>query len=307
MVATFTNEGLSQRAHAVQLLGLGAEVAARGSLGPELVGSTAALVTTMVELARADGAERVGIVATEAVRNAADSSELSHAVFERCGERVRILAGEQEARLSYLGATAFKVPPGQAASVVDIGGGSTEVVNGLGTRPGAATSLKLGSDRILNLIRASDPPTPRQLADAEARISMVLETLAQAEMSGSLIATGGTAANLPVLLGLRPAPDEGKLELQTESGEAWTNLQRAQVEAAAVTLAGEPSASVAERTGLSPRRARLMCGGVAILLGLLERSGVPEVTVTERGLRDGVVLAIGVTAEPSAAGGVTVT
>jgi exopolyphosphatase/guanosine-5'-triphosphate,3'-diphosphate pyrophosphatase len=256
-----------------------------------LLHQTVELVSNLVEQAQEDGAERVGVVGTEAVRSATDGPVLRDQIRERTRQQLRILTGEAEARLSYLGATSFYVPAGEPATVVDVGGGSTEVVHGIGSRPQDGVSLKLGSDRILQIARADDPPSERQRVDAETRISMVLEKAPEPAQRGVLIATGGTASNLPVLLGLwRPFADS----LDTLHGEgphdAWTTLDREAVERGVRLATVHSSAEVAIQTGLSPARARLMAGGVLVLRGLLEHYHADELVVTERGLRDGVLL-----------------
>jgi exopolyphosphatase/guanosine-5'-triphosphate,3'-diphosphate pyrophosphatase len=266
-------------------------VASTGELGPELLQRTAELVGQLIDQARSDGAERVGLVGTEALRNAADGAALRDRIRQQCKQQLRILTGEAEARLSYLGGTAFRVPAGQPATVIDVGGGSTEVVHGLGSRPVNGISLKLGSDRILLAIKASDPPTARQRVDAEMRISMLLEAAPEAAQQGELIASGGTASNLPVLLGVwRPFPDSKDTLRDEDSRESWITLNRENIEQAVHLTAAHSSAEVAMRTGVSPARARLMAGGVLVLLGLLERYRAQELVVTERGLRDGVLL-----------------
>lgn len=295
-MATLGPEGTSQRRHAVHLLGLGRQVGANGQLGGDLLERTALLIAHLVNQAREDGAGRIGLVGTEAIRNASDGAQLCQRIRERTRLQLRILSGEAEARLSYLGGTAFRVPKGQPATVVDVGGGSTEVVHGLGSRPVNGNSLKLGSDRILMAVEADDPPTPRQRVDAEMRISMQLEAAPAAAESGVIIATGGTAANLPVLLGLwRPFPDSKDVLREEDSREPWLSLSRDDVDRALHLTAAHSSAEVAMRTGLSPSRARLMAGGVLILRGLLERYGAEELVVTERGIRDGILLRLAAT------------
>jgi exopolyphosphatase/guanosine-5'-triphosphate,3'-diphosphate pyrophosphatase len=275
------------------MVNLGREVAARGHLGEELVSRTAELVAAMVEFAREEQVEAIGIVATEAIRIAPDSASLVGAVHRLSGENLRILPGEAEARLSYLGATAFRVQSDLPATVTDIGGGSTEVVQGRVTKPHNGTSLKLGSDQLLRLVAAGDPMTEREQTEAAARVSMMLEGVQREDDPGRLIATGGTASSLPVLLGRgRPATESSALGLRSEVGDPWTELTRADLERAVAMTSASSSAELAARTGLSPKRARLMAGGVLILRGLLDRYRADEFTVTERGLRDGVLLAL---------------
>ncbi|HEY6537593.1 MAG TPA: hypothetical protein VI138_00960 [Candidatus Dormibacteraeota bacterium] len=293
-MATLGPEGTSERHHAVHLLGLGRQVAASRRLGPKLLEETAELVGQLVRKAREDGAERIGLVGTEALRNASDGASLCDRIKAGTRLQLRILTGEMEARLSYLGATSFRVAPDQPATVLDVGGGSTEVVHGVGSRPTGGNSLRLGSDGLLMAVRADDPPTARQRVDADLRISMLLEAAPAAPRPGAVIACGGTAANLPMLLGIwRPFADSKDALRQEDEREPWLSLSRDDVERA-VRLTGEhSSAEVAMRTGLSPARARLMAGGVLILRGLVERYSARELVVTERGLRDGVVIRLG--------------
>jgi len=122
-------------------------VTASHDLGPALLHQTVELVSSLVEQARQDGAERMGVVGTEAIRNAGDGPGLRDQIRERTREQLRILTGEAEARLSYLGGTSFYVATGASATVVDVGGGSTEVVHGTGSRPRMElASSGLGSD-----------------------------------------------------------------------------------------------------------------------------------------------------------------
>ncbi|MGC1183849.1 MAG: hypothetical protein WBA31_01695 [Candidatus Dormiibacterota bacterium] len=284
----------------MHLLGLGRQVAVGGELGDDLLEKTSLLVAHLVEQAREDGAERIGLVGTEALRNASDTPQLVLQVRERTRLQLRILSGELEARLSYLGGTTFRVSPDQPATVIDIGGGSTEVVHGMGSRPVNGSSLKLGSDQILRAVAAEDPPTARQRVDSEMRISMQLEAAPEAAQRGLIIATGGTAANLPVLLGLwRPFPDSKDVLREEDSREPWLSLSRDDVDRALHLTATHSSAEVAMRTGLSPSRARLMAGGCLILRGFLERYGGDDLVVTERGIRDGVLLRLAATARPA--------
>ncbi len=293
LVATLEPVGLTNRLHAVEMVSLGHEVARRGQLGPVLIATVTETVRAMLEMARDSGAQAIGMVATEAVRNSSDSPQLASSILDATGQVLRVLTGEAEARLSYLGATAFKVQAGEPATVADVGGGSTEVVRGTGTRPQQGVSLKLGSDQLLTTVHASDPPTDQQQAHAAARVSMMLEGTPRPEASTQLLATGGTASNVPVLLGLRsPSPDGGADSLHPELGEPWQFLTRAQLDQARELALSRSSQQLATETGLSPRRARLMAGGLIILTGLLDRYQETGITVTERGLRDGVVLAV---------------
>lgn len=125
---------------------------------------------------------------------------------------------------------------------------------------------------------------------------MVLEEAPAPSVPGVLIATGGTASNLPVLLGMwRPLVDSADTLQGEADHDAWTTLDREAVERAVGLAMVHSSSELAMRTGLSPARSRLMAGGVLVLRGLLEHYHAEELVVTERGLRDGVLLRLAAT------------
>ncbi len=292
-MATATPAGLRSRRHRVVLARLGRRVAAHGRLGPEGVAATAATVAARVELARRAGALRIELAATEAVRRAADREELVSAVRRRCGLSLRILSGDAEARLSFLGATAGGVDGldrDTEVVVIDLGGASTEICLGRGTDLRTAVSLAIGSDALIERHRFHDPPTPADRAAAAATIREALAaTPAGAPRIG--LATGGTAANLPALLGRRRPPGrEDGAELGPPGDDLPVAVSARDLARARTVTERGPSSELAAATGLHPDRARLLAGGTQLLEELARHYGLGSLTVTERGLRDGLLL-----------------
>ncbi|HUY97680.1 MAG TPA: hypothetical protein VMW47_08715 [Verrucomicrobiae bacterium] len=290
LVATTAPGGLVARRHAVVLARLGRRVAALGQLGPEAVGTTAATVAELVALARGAGAQRIVLAATEAIRRASDREQLVRAVQQRCGLALRILSGEEEAQLSFLGATASGVSDDTEVVVFDLGGASTEVALGRGPTLRCAVSLRIGSDALVQRHAFGDPPSSADRAAAAVTIGAALADAPPGSPRLG-IATGGTAANLPWLLqGTRPARAEGPLSLGTPGTDAPVELSLQDLVRAQAVTDAHPSAEVARARRLHPERARLLAGGTQLLVALARAYQLGGLTVTERGLRDGLLL-----------------
>lgn len=252
---------------------LGAATGADGRIGAAKLAEVAAEVAAQVRTARSLGAERTVVVATAAVRRAANGAELCAAVEAACGLPVRLLSGEQEARLAFAGATrglALGEPGEEAVGVVDVGGGSCELV--VGTPRAGVTwwkSLTIGSGTLADAHLHGDPPLAAELEAARAAVATALAALDPPAVTLAL-AVGGSATSLYRLTG-------GVLDGAT-------------LERALAALVAEPSAAVAERWTLDPRRVRLLPAGILILgaAGALLRA---PLRVAAGGLREGVLLA----------------
>ena len=210
------------------------------------------------------------MVATAAIRDAANDSELLGAIRGLCGLEVDVLGPEEEARLAFLGATAtlgrvLTRPVG----VVDVGGGSSELVVGVqGQGPTWIASLRIGSGTLADVYLESDPPTREQLAALRDHVRAVFETV-HAPRPDLAVAVGGSATSLRRLLGAR--------------------LSVERLEQAVETLGASPVAEVARRFDLEPERVRLLPAGIAILAEAAARLGRP-LQIGYGGLREGVVL-----------------
>ena len=236
------------------------------------VRETAAAVAGYAELARELGCDQIVAVATAAVREARNQSELVTEVEAAAGVAVRVLSAGEEARLAFAGATSRLSCDGQQpVVVVDVGGGSTEVV--LGTAAGGATwstSLPVGSGSLADGLLRSDPPSAAELGALGERVSHELQGLAPISARRAF-AAGGSATSLARLVG--------------------RELGAAQLGQAGRVLAGETVDALAERFGLDPERVRLLRAGVPLLAGLCERIGLP-LEIGAGGIREGVILGL---------------
>jgi len=213
------------------------------------------------------------VVATDPFRRAPDASDLETRIKARLGLEIITLSHEEEARIALIGAQAG-APIRRATALVDVGGGSTEV---LLAGPGLATEavgLPLGASRLTGVHVRHDPPLPTELSAMLADASVAFARGPDA-LPATLIAVGGTARSL-----LRVGPPLANRTL------SWRRIR------SALSLAAEaPSADLAARFGIRPSRAAVLPAGAAILLAAISRYGLDHLSVARGGLREGLVLA----------------
>jgi exopolyphosphatase/guanosine-5'-triphosphate,3'-diphosphate pyrophosphatase len=245
-------------------------IGADGEILPEKIDEVAEVVATQVRLARELGAETIRAVATAAVREAANGEKAAKAIGAAAGVEVDVLGEEEEGRLSFIGATKTLGHPVEGkVGVVDVGGGSTEVI--LGTVPGGAQevrSWKVGSGVLADELIASDPPSAAEIRKVRDRIDDLFEGV-EIDHPAQAVAVGGSATSLRRLVG-------AVLEYET-------------LERGIRVLCGDPAAEVARRFELDPERVRILATGVLLLEKLSELLGQP-LQIGKGGLREGVVL-----------------
>ena len=210
------------------------------------------------------------VVATAAIRGAANAVEFTAALRDDGGVEVEVLDGPEEARLAFLGATRTLGEPLEGRiGVVDVGGGSTELA--IGTRDGGATwseSFRIGSGILTDAYRRSDPPSAAELHAMREHAHGVFEGLALPPVDDA-VAVGGSAASLRRLVG-------GVLDADSLQG-------------ALRALAGEPAEAVARRFAIDRERELLMPAGLIVLDAAAAALGRP-LRIGRGGLREGVLL-----------------
>ncbi len=233
----------------------------------------------VVARARARGAQRIALGATQACRLAADGDEFVAQLGRELGlDAARVLSGEAEAALSRAGVLSRLHGPAENAVLADVGGGSTEVT----ALDGAwAYSLPLGAVSLTEAHLASDPPGPAELAALAQGAARILEPLAHIRAS-RLVATAGTAATVGALL----------LGMTDYVAGRVNNLEvsRAQLADQLARLAALPLAQRKLVPGLEPERADIILAGMAILRSLLLVLHLEHMTVMDAGLLEGVLL-----------------
>jgi exopolyphosphatase/guanosine-5'-triphosphate,3'-diphosphate pyrophosphatase len=223
---------------------------------------------------------RVIAVGTSAVRDAPNRERVAAIVRARLGAPLTILAGEQEAALAFAGAR-LGAPGDGSVLVVDIGGGSTELVRGTDA-PGELTSLQLGAVRQTERHLMADPPSRKELEALRAEaLEQIAGALVAFEPFEALVGVAGTITTLAAIeLG---GYDRDRVHRHV--------LARATVEALLARLAAMPAARRREVPGLEPARAGVIVAGAAITAAVLEASGRDAIVVSERDLLDGATLA----------------
>ena len=228
-------------------------------------------------------AERVLAIATSAVRDASNGDAFIAELRERFGLDARLLTGEEEAHLTYLGATAHRLDD-QPTLVLDIGGGSTELVVGSGTEIGFHTSLQAGTIRQSERHLTSDPPDPRELENLATDIRRLVDKAIadQSERPRRAIAVAGTPTSLAAVdQGLEPY-DPGRVHGYS------LGLQR--IQRMLSRLASLPLAERLRVPGLHPGRAPTIVAGTVILVQVMRAFGLEEVEVSELDILHGSAL-----------------
>ena len=225
------------------------------------------------------GAERALLVATSAVRDAENGEAFLGEIEWSYGFTTRLLSGEQEAALTLRGVGAVD---GETI-VIDIGGGSTELIAG-----GVRVSTELGSVRLTERFLESDPPTAGELEELAQAIRSVLEEHDLSARRG--IGVAGTVTSLAAL-------DLGLVEYDADRVHGHLLGQDA-VRAQLEHLAALPLAERREVPGLEPERAPVIVAGAAILLEVMRHLELEEIEVSERDLLDGAALEAAALPEP---------
>jgi exopolyphosphatase/guanosine-5'-triphosphate,3'-diphosphate pyrophosphatase len=230
------------------------------------------------------GAERVSAIATSAVRDAVNGDAFIAELRERFGLDARLLTGDEEANLTYLGATSHR-PAGDSTLVFDIGGGSTELIVGSGKKVGFHTSLQAGTIRQSERHLTRDPPDPHELEDLAAdirnQIDRAIAAQAQVEPSRA-IAVAGTPTSLAAIDQALEPYDPGRVH--------GYRLGLKRVQRMLSRLSSLPLAERLRVPGLHPGRAPTIVAGTVILVQVMRAFKVKEVEVSELDILHGTAL-----------------
>jgi exopolyphosphatase/guanosine-5'-triphosphate,3'-diphosphate pyrophosphatase len=275
---------------------LGQGLARTGRLDPDAIERALAAVGRYREVARAHGATRVLVVATAAVRQAENREAFLARLATGGGDAARVASGAEEARLTLLGVLSGLPPAPGRTAVLDIGGGSTEVIVAESARPAAVVSVPVGVVALAERFLRADPIDPAEYracaAHAAERLAAEAWPLVRPLAARRLVGTAGTITTLAALDLALPAYDAARVQGHV--------LTRARIEVLRARLSALPVAERARLPALEPGRADLIVPGIALTLAVLDGLGLAELTVSDAGLREGILLdAVGWTpAEP---------
>ena len=265
---------------------LGEGLEASGRLSDPAVARVSEALADYREALDGLGAERVVAVATSAMRDAANGPEFRDEIERRFGIDARTISGDEEARLTFLGATAGR-DPGAATLVIDIGGGSTEfVVGDAGGDPEFHVSTRMGSVRHTERHLHSDPPTAAELAALAEDARAIVEADVPADVRAGVnagIAVAGTATSLAAV--------DQELDPYDPERVHGYRLGVASCERLLARLAGLTVAQRREVPGLHPDRAPTIVAGAGILLESMRACGLDGIEVSENDILHGAALA----------------
>jgi exopolyphosphatase/guanosine-5'-triphosphate,3'-diphosphate pyrophosphatase len=268
-----------ERRTTITRLGRGVDAGRR--LGPDAVRRTIAVLGEYGDVIRSSGATRVRAVATSAVRDATNRSDFLEPASAVLGVGVETLSGEEEGRMAFAGATAGLDPADGPFLVVDVGGGSTELILGT-SQPEVVASLDIGSVRLTERWLSSDPPTAEELSMAvsfaRTHVDEVVRNHPAVRDARTIVGVAGTITTIAAI------------ELGGYDREAIHGLRlgRAQVEEVFRTVATEPLADRRHNPGLEPERADVIVGGCCAVLAVLRHLDAPGLLVSETDLLDGI-------------------
>ncbi len=280
----------------MRIVRLGQDVDATGRLAPDALERTRLALADYAAIARRASAERIRMVATSATRDAANREDFFTMVRHTLGTDAEVITGDEEARLSFTGAVGGLDPGDGPFVVVDVGGGSTEVVlgdwDGSRAHVTAARSVNVGCVRITERHLRSDPPTPDEVSAAE---QFAVQTLQEAfadvpvEKARTWVGVAGTITTLSAVAQQLPAYDPEHTHLSRLSSEQLCCTTKALLASTRQQRTADPA--------IHPGRVDVIAGGALIVQVLAEelqaRAGIGELVVSEHDILDGIALGLG--------------
>lgn len=253
-----------------------------GRLSDPSIDEVVSILRDFQAIARGADADPVVAVATSAVRDAVNSATLVARLHSELGIQLRIVRGEDEARLAFLGAVhSLQVEDGL---LVDIGGGSMEVLCFTGRRAGASWTLPLGSVRLTEAFLGADPPSQAELRALRDHIAKSIEDagIGPLPAHGVLVGTGGTARNIAKI-------DRGRHRYPIARLHGY-ELTRDGVRGVADLVRTRTAAERRDLSGLNEDRADIIVAGALVLQALVEQTGAERLMISGHGLREGIAL-----------------
>jgi len=282
-----SQDGRTTLERLMRITRLGEGVAATGVLDPAAIDRTLAVLTEYREVIDRFGVERVRMTATSAARDAANLADFFGPAATVVGAEPELLSGEEEGRLSFLGATADLDPAEGPFLVFDIGGGSTEF--SFGTHEAQATvSTDMGCVRMTEAWLHHDPPSAVELSQCLSIVELHLDDVQR------IIPDAGEARTFVGLAGTVSAAASVEIGLATYDRDRIHHfrLTRDAAEDVFRTLATETLAERIDNPGLEPERADVIVGGMCVLVATMRRFAIAELLVSEADILDGLAMSI---------------
>jgi exopolyphosphatase/guanosine-5'-triphosphate,3'-diphosphate pyrophosphatase len=285
LIADLTSDGkvtVLRDEHVIARLGKGVDE--HRAITPDTMERTVGYLRSYRDLSDKLRAERIIACGTSALRDAANGREFIKSVKDELGFEIKVLSGDEEAELTYLGAVSEFLIPGEGRNfgVLDIGGGSTEMVLGTGTRIEEKLSLEVGSVRLTERLLKISPPSSLAVNHALNEIRTHIASLPSLPSPTRLIGVAGTLTTLAAMDLRLSAYDPNRVSSHVLTIDAiqeiFNHLRIKSVE------------EILSYPQVLPGRADVLLAGILILLEIMKRLEADQITVSDRGLRYGIAL-----------------
>jgi exopolyphosphatase/guanosine-5'-triphosphate,3'-diphosphate pyrophosphatase len=290
LVADVSGDRLTDVVRRMEVVRLGAGVDRTGRLAPDALVRTFAVLDEYAAAIRGLEVDAVRMVATSATRDASNRADFVDGVVERLGVEPEVVSGDEEAMLSFSGATRELHGKHDLASpylVVDIGGGSTEFVLGDESGPLAAKSVDIGCVRLTERHLVDDPPTVEQVDAARADILAAIELVGASvafDEARTLIGLAGSVTTVVALALDLPAYEPDRIHHAQVSA---MDVHRVTEEMLAATRSERAALPV-----MHPGRVDVIGGGALVLDTIMSRCGYSEVVASEHDILDGIAFSV---------------
>ncbi len=263
---------------------LGESVFRNGEVGEDALKATCVVLARMAALYRKLDVVGVRVVATSAIRDTRNQREFLARATEAAGAPVEIISGREEARLIHLGVESVWPQADKRILIIDIGGGSAEIIAAERGRLVEAYSKPLGAVRLREAFLKEDPPSARHIHQMheyiQAKLDAPLRRLADTAWN-RVIATSATASAVAAAVARTPRAQRDEIDR--------LRVSTAQVRKLYLKLSGLGLAERRKITGIGPRRAEIILPGMGVLLQLLQQFHLPAFYYSRAGVRDGII------------------
>ena len=267
-----------------QVTRLGEGVFRDGEISQQALSLACEVLQRMAATFRSCDVLGVRAVATSAVRDARNQAEFLRLAGEAIGERVEIISGQEEARLIHLGVEAHWPHPDQRVLMVDIGGGSAEIMLSVNGKLQQAFSRPIGAVRLTEMFLTHDPPQPVELLQMEEFVTEKLTPVLRRIAPGAFdraIATSATAAATIRASNRIPRSRRDEADRRRSTAPQLEKLYN--------NLRSKDLSQRRKVTGIGPRRAEIIVAGVAVLNAITQAFRAPAVYYSSAGVRDGII------------------
>jgi exopolyphosphatase/guanosine-5'-triphosphate,3'-diphosphate pyrophosphatase len=261
---------------------LGEGLAEDGRLGSEPIERTARAIAAMAEEARGEGAQQIAAVGTAGMRIAPNAAELIEAVKERCGVEIEVISGDEEARLSYVAVMAGLPDVRGALAVFETGGGSSQFTFGDERDVDDRFSENVGAARFTEQFGLDGVVSAEVVDEARAAIATDLTRLDTRPRPDLVVGMGGAVTNMAAV--------KHQLEQYDPAVVQGSVLDRSEIEDQIELYRTRSADERRGITGLQPGRAEVILAGACIVATVLDLLGRASLTVSDRGLRHGLLV-----------------